>query len=441
MSDRLPAPKLVAYGLPSLALAALTLPLYLVVPTFYAESLGLSVAGIGYVLLLVRLFDAVNDPLAGYLGDRWRPGTGRRKTLFALAVPLAMLGAWKLFWPPADADLTYLLIWSVVLSVAYTLVYLPYLAWGTELGTSYDERSRVAAFREIFTPVGTIIAVSIPFAIGWADPNSFHGLALLAAALVIALPLTSIIALIFVPEPNEYSKNSVSLTEGIRIIAGNRPFLRLAIAFFLSSFGSAVAATLFLLFVSERLGLGEFRGPLLLLYLAFGIVGIPVWLHLSRKTSKHRTWCVALILATIAFFPTPFLPEGMIWPFAIVCVLTGLTAGADLLLGPSIKADVIDVDTAQSGEQRTAIYLALWSFLTKAALALAVGLSFPLLDTFGFDASADGTSTALGISMLGFFYGWGPIALKLPALALMWNFPLTERDVVDLRKKIQTNST
>ena len=75
----LPRLLLITYALPALPLAALTLPLYIIVPTFYSETLGLSLASVGAALLVVRIFDAVNDPVIGWLADRWRPAMGRRR--------------------------------------------------------------------------------------------------------------------------------------------------------------------------------------------------------------------------------------------------------------------------------------------------------------------------------------------------------------------------
>ena len=89
--------RIVAYALPAMPLAALTLPLYVLVPTFYTETLGLSLASVGFALLLVRIFDAVNDPLIGWAADRFRPRFGRRRALFAISLPLTALSAFMLF--------------------------------------------------------------------------------------------------------------------------------------------------------------------------------------------------------------------------------------------------------------------------------------------------------------------------------------------------------
>ncbi len=433
----LPLPRLVAYALPAVPLAALTLPLYSFIPIFYAESLGLSLAAIGVTLFYVRVFDAFNDPLFGWLSDRFRPAFGRRRIWFAVSVPVVMLGVWKLFWPPVDAGVGYVGLWTLVLSVGYTGAILPFTAWGAELETSYIGRSRVSAMREGLTLVGTLIAISVPFAIGWQDPGSVHGFAVLAIIIVMALPLFATITLLTVPEPQEHSRSIVSLREGLGHIRKNQPFLRLIRAFFLNGFGNSIAATLFLLYCAQRLQLEELRGAFIFIYFLCGIAGVPFWTWLAGKTSKHRAWCLAMIFAAFVFAPTPFLPEGSVYAFGAVCVLSGLALGADLALPAAIQADVIDIDTASSGEQRSGVYFALWGLVTKMSLALTVVAVLPLLEWYGFSANREVPSTEAGITLLGFIYGWGPIALKMPAVAMMWHFPVGSDDVVDLRSRIE----
>ncbi len=428
--------QMLAYALPAMPLAALTLPLYSFVPTFYAETLGIPLALIGTTLLIVRLFDAVNDPLIGYFADRLRPRFGRRRTWFVASVPIVILGAWNVLWPPVGADAWHLGLWSIVLSVGYTGCILPLSAWGAELATGYRERSQIAGWREGMTLVGTLVATAVPVAIGWQNAGEMHGLAVLAIMIAVGLPLFALLAVWQVPEPREHSVNRVNLKDGIGHLVGNKPFLRLAIAFFLNGFGNAIAATLFLLFCSARLGLTDLRGPFLFVYFLAGVVSIPFWTWLSGRISKHRAWCTAMLLAMVFFAPAPFLPEGSIYGFGAVCLLSGLMLGADIALPPSMQADVIDVDTARSGEQRSGLYFALWSMTTKLSLAFAAFVAFGLLAAFGFSADAPKTSTQAGITALAFTYGFGPILLKIPAVALMWSFPLGREEVNELRSTI-----
>ena len=436
MSDQSSYRGLAIYALPAIPLAALTLPLYSFIPIFYAESLGLSLASLGFVLFVVRLFDAINDPLVGWMSDRFRPKFGRRRTWFAGSIPLLMLGVWKLFWPPAGATEIYVGTWTLVLSIGYTCAILPYSAWGAELQTNYIGRSKVAGWREGFTLVGTLVAITVPFSLGWSDPASLHGFAVLAIIIVITLPSFAAIVLWKVPEPTEYSKKYLNFSDGLRHLRKNLPFKKLLLAFFLNGFGNSIAATLFLLYCAQRLELGDYRGALIFIYFLCGILAIPFWIWLAGKTSKHRAWCYAMIFAAIIFSPAPFLEVGSLYTFGVICIFSGVALGADITQPAAIQADVIDVDTANSGDQRSGTYFAFWSLATKLSLALTVVIVLPVLEHYGFSAALDSQSTAIGITLLGFIYGWGPILLKAPAVLLMWNFPLGKLEVEQLRTKI-----
>ena len=96
--------QLLAYGLPGLPLAVLLLPLFVILPTYYADDLGLGLATVGGVLFFARIWDVVSDPLIGYLSDRTRSGFGQRRPWLVAGVPLAMAGTWALFHPPAGVD-------------------------------------------------------------------------------------------------------------------------------------------------------------------------------------------------------------------------------------------------------------------------------------------------------------------------------------------------
>lgn len=427
------------YALPAIPLAALTLPLYVVVPTFYAQNLGLPIAAVGTVLLLIRLFDAASDPLIGWLCDRLFVKTGRRRTFFLLSVPLTALAAFMVFWPPSGAGIGYLAFWGTLLSLGYTGTLLPYTAWGAELATDYSGRSLVSAFREGATLIGTLVAVVLPFAIGLDRIDGFHGLAAVALFTLVLLPAAGVLAVKIVPEPANRSTTRLGLADSLRFVVRNGPFVRLIVAFLLNGLANAIPATLFLYFVSERLGAAELRGPLLFLYFLCGMLGVPLAVWLAAKAGKHRTWCGAMTLACVVFAFAGFLGAGDIVPFATICAATGLLLGFDLALPPAIQADVIDYDTASSGEQRSGLYFAAWGLATKLSLALSVGLVFPILAWSGFDNAGEAVpETAL--PTLSALYAWLPILPKAAAIAVMWNFPLGEDAQRSLRARIDATA-
>lgn len=429
--------RIIAYALPAIPLAALTLPLYILVPTFYTETLGLSLGAVGAALLFVRIIDALNDPLIGVFADKTRNRFGRRRTLFAISLPITALAAFMVFWPPVSATPLYLAFWGAVLSIGYTAALIPFYAWGAEMAGDYRTRTNIVGWREGFTLLGTLIAIALPFALGTDNADGFHGLALLAVFIAIMLPFLGVLTIWMVPEPPEHTKQVISLREGLKHFKNNKPFLRLIAAFFINGLANGIPATLFLYFVSDYLGAPDMRGPLLFLYFLCGIAGVPLANYVAKRTSKHRAWAYGMLAATIIFAFTPLLSEGDIFAFAIIAALTGLLVGFDLSMPPAIQADVIDIDTASSGEQRSGTYFAAWSLATKLSLALAVGFAFPLLGAFGFQPESDTPQTATALSALAITYAWVPAVLKLGAIALVWNFPLNEEMQRALRAKIE----
>lgn len=432
---RLGWPRLAAYGLPGLPLAALGIPLYVYLPTYYADDLGLGLATVGVVLLAARLWDALIDPLIGWLSDRWTTRFGRRRPWIALAVLPASAALWSLFVPPAGAGAMYLLGWTAILYLAWTMLQLPYTAWGAELSDDCHERSRIAGMREGFVILGTLAAVALPPALLGAEAGRGASLALLAQALVALLPAAVALALAVVPEPPVRAHDGPGWRAGLALLTENGPFCRLVLAYLLNGIANGLPAILFLLFVEDRLQLPAATGPMLATYFLAGIAGVPLWLRLSRSWGKHRTWVAAMLWASAAFCWAPLLGPGDFWPYFALCALSGLALGADLVLPVSIQADVVDLDTAGGGGRRTGLYFALWAMATKLALALAVGLAFPLLDAAGFRAGAVNQPSAL--LALALLYGGLPVAFKLAASALVWKFPLDARMQGELRRGIE----
>lgn len=427
--------QLAAYALPALPIAALAFPFYVLVPEFYTREIGIPIAAVGLALLVVRIVDALTDPLAGALADWTRPAFGRRRAWVALSAPFVAISSWFVLNPPAGSGVGYLFGWALAMSLAWTAISVPYQAWGAELSRSYAGRTRVAAFREAMTVTGTLIALVLPVAVAGSAGASREGLLALALFVGVGAPLAALLAVAIAPEPVERVAAAPRLREGLKALAANAPFRRLLAAFFVNAFANGLPGALFLFFVTDRLGAREQAGPLLVLYFLAGVAGVPFWLWLARRLSKHRAWAIGMLAACVAFAAAPFLGPGQTLAFAAICLVTGFTLGADFVLPASVQADVIDVDVAATGQERAGLYLGLWAFASKLALAAAVGLAYPLLAMSGYDPAA-GVRTEAGLAMLGVLYAGLPVLLKLAAVALVWRFPLGRDELAAIAARI-----
>lgn len=434
---RLPLPRLAGYAAPALPLAMLTLPVYVVLPPHYAGTLGLGLGTVGAVLLLARLWDAVSDPLVGFLSDRIPTPFGRRRPWIALGLPVTLLGVWQLMLPPEGADAWHLGVWSAVLYTGWTLMVVPLTAWGAELSDDYHERTRISGAREGAVVLGTMAALALPAALGAGGAGEEgRTLAIIGWATVILLPLSLVSLMYAVPERPAEASPPIGFRRGVAVLAGNGPFRRLVAAYLLNGVANGLPATLFLPFVGQGLGAGGQAGILLSVYFACGVGAVPLWIGLSRRFGKHRTWSAAMVAACLAFAPVPLLGPGDFWPFLAICVFTGLMLGADLVLPTAMQADVVDIDRMRTGgARRTGLYFALWSLATKLSTALAVGLAFPLLEAVGF--RTEGPNDATPLAVLALTYSALPIAFKLGAVALLWSYPLDEARQAAIRRRIE----
>lgn len=413
--------RLILYALPALPLALPILPAAVLLPAHYAEQVGLGLAATAAALTLARLLDVLTDPLIGVLCDRW----GGRKVWIALGAVLAGLALVRLFDPPADADSAYLLVWSSLLYFGWTLVQIPYQAWGADLSSDYHGRARIAGAREAAGVAGLVLAGGL--ALGGLDLVAW-------VAVILGAPVIGL-ALMAVPAPP--SSAPVPLDwRAVRAIAGNRPFRRLLAAWGCNGIATGVPSVLFPFFAGHVLAAPAAVGWLLLVYFLAAVLSVPLWLRLARHLDKHRTWCLAMAGACLAFLPVPWLGAGDVAIFAGICAITGLALGADLALPPAMQADIVDYGALRDrGAHRPALYFALWTMATKAALALSVAVALPLVGAFGFDprqpVQPDGALLALAV-----IYAAVPTVAKACAVALVLGHPLTARRHAIIRRRL-----
>jgi len=125
---------LLAYSGLALPLTLIELPLGMYLPAFYAKEMGISLAAIGIIFTVARLWDGFSDLLIGRLSDQLTSPYGRRKPWVLLGGPLLILSAWCLFNPTGNIDTSYLVLWLVLFYTVLTIVKIPYWTWGAELG-------------------------------------------------------------------------------------------------------------------------------------------------------------------------------------------------------------------------------------------------------------------------------------------------------------------
>jgi glycoside/pentoside/hexuronide:cation symporter, GPH family len=413
LAPRLPATTLLAYGVFGMPLAMAALPLYVHLPKFYGDYLGIDLALLGGVLLALRLADGVIDPLLGVLSDRG----GARKRWLAFAAPPLALGMVGLFLPQPRGQ-TGLVVWLAatlaIVYLAFSLATINHNAWGAELSADPVERTRVTAMREGLALCAVIIAAVLPGFLGGGD-GGLGRFAILYAGFTLVCVTITLAGTPAGAQPVVAHGAHARLRDLIARPLADRLFRKLLVVFMLNGIAAAIPATLVLFFIADVLDAESRQGTFLALYFVAGAGGMPVWVRLSARFGKPQAWLVAMGVAIAAFVWASRLGAGDTSAFAVICVLSGLALGADLALPPSLLADVIGRRGRMEG---TGSYFGLWTLATKLNLALAAGIALPLLEALGYKP---GGRDPAALNALAIVYAFVPCVLKLGAGgALLW---------------------
>ena len=391
------------YGFLGLPLAFVALPLYVILPNYYAKTFGIPLATLGAILLGARLFDAFIDPLLGRLSDRlFARSAASVLRAGLLAAVLLALGFALLFFPQVTTPGA-LVVWvSAMLMVtyaAYSFLSVSHQSWGAMLGGNEAERSRIVAWRETLGLVGVVLASSTPVALG------------LPATTVIFFVVLAIGWLAWTRAVQPATKASPAVQTGaIWLPFKHSNFKRLLLVFMLNGIASAVPATLVLFFIQDRLQVPASMEPFLGSYFLTAALSIPCWLAIVKRIGLAKAWLCGMVLAVGVFAWATQVGAGQSTAFLVITSLSGVALGTDLALPGALLAGVIQ-GNGDSGKSEGA-YFGWWNFAIKLNLALAAGLALPLLGLFGY---SPGARSPEALNALVTAYCVLPCVLKLAA--------------------------
>lgn len=409
--------ELITYALIAIPLAIVGLPLYIYLPTFYATNVELNIALVGIILFIARLTDVVSDPYIGYLSDRCLKEFGSRKPIMFLGFLILLISFYCLINPTLNYPSLWLLSFSILIYVGWSMITIPYLTWSSEISDDYYDKTKLNSFREVFTLFGLLLALIFPYLFN-PSSNIQNSLNILFYTFLILFIPFFIFSMINIKVQNSSFSTKFSF-EDLKQVYKKIPNLKeLQIGYFLNNLANAIPATLFLLFVEVVIQDKESGTMILILYFLSGVLALPFWTLLSKKIGKKNVWISSIILASISFVFVIFLKENDVLLFAIISFISGLSLGADIAFPSSIQADVVQkVKRLQNNV--SGLLFGLWTMITKLALALSVVVSFGILGLVGFDKES---LTSLSIFTLVFLYGLLPIILKLIALYFIFKY-------------------
>jgi Na+/melibiose symporter-like transporter len=428
---RLTTAQLTIFGFPAMPHAFVAMPVYMILPAYYAANTTVTLAAIGAIAGLSRIFDALNDPLIGYWSDRTRTRLGSRKPWLIGAIFFCVISVTQLFAPPADATVLYFALWSTVLYTGFTMFEIPRSAWGAELSRDYRERTRIVTFVAAFNIAGSLTLYVVPIAVslitGTTTQIGGDTLGLISWIYLIVMPAGLILAIIFVPQGRPVSAQPATIKGIASSLWKSRPLLRYFTI--MTSWGlgqGALMGTVFI-FQSDYMQLGAYFPFIMIALFGSSILSLPLWTHVLKKMDRHRLWalCVAvpsLLAPLILLFPIG--PAAFI-PALCFAAFKGITSAPQNFLPSAVLSDVIDYDTMKTGSNKAANFFAFQNIIVKIAMAIGGAVAFWVMDLTGYQIGKANSDTAnMGLLVA---YMAMPIAFHVLTAVLAWNFPIDSR--------------
>ncbi len=447
MTEKLTNKTKILYGVADLGISLLTASIQFFLLFYYTDIAGINPGLAGSALLVGKLtWDAINDPVFGYLSDRTRSRWGRRKPYMLFgAIPFG-LSIWLLFsLPPGLVGLKAFLavLGSFLLAdTTQTLVSVPYYALSAELTYDYDERTSLISIRMIFTVLGYILGAAATTAVagmfmnmGWSKTAAYSGMGAIFGIVAIITMLVTVFGVKETPRP-DLMPATMPLKSQLQQVFKNRPFVQYMIMSTIISISFTLLTSLLPYFITYQL-LMEDQIPFIMLVL-LGTIGLFLlpWRMVSKKMDKGPAYALGLFIASIAIVVAYFLPQGPSpWIYAIA-FFAGVGFSAQYVFPWSMIPDVIEVDESQSGERHEGIYFGVNAFLGKITGAIGIAIAGWALDIYGYVPDAVQTTRALfGIR---FFYAIVPVIAFMIALPLLIWYPLTREKHAELVRKSQS---
>ena len=411
-----------------------------------------------------RIFDAITDPIMGFISDNTKSKWGRRKQYVlvgGIIMGVAYIFMWQLFKENSlQFNFWYFFIWSIIFYSGLTFFSVPYVAMGYEMSDDFHERTNIMAIAQWIGQWAWVIAPwfwVIMYDTDWF-PSADEAARELAIWVVIPCVICAIVPAIFIKskstlnedyEPLSFANIGASLRkiydsfiEAFKI----KEFRKLcgATFFIYNAFMAVSSLTFFVIVYKLFNGDAEATGIWVSLFGCLGALGttfivIPIVAWLSKKMGKKKAFMVSQSISILGYIMLYFLfIPGKPWMYIIALPFFSFGIGSLFTIMMSMTADVIDVDELNSGKRREGVFGAIYWWMVKVGFAIAGALSGVMIAAVGFNPDLTTVEQQSAVDGLHAFFCFFPTLGTLAAMWIMRNYSIDETRANEIRALLKS---
>lgn len=438
--DRVPFLRKLGYGAGDtpLSLFFTTLSLYFLF--FLTDIAGVPPAAAAAVYGIGRIWDAVSDPIMGYVSDGTRSPLGRRRPYILFGAPALAMAFILLFraYPGVPIRIRPVLYCglSILFFTAFTVVAVPYSALAPEMTPDYDERTRLVGFRMAFSILMSLAAGVVPglFLEGPDKTAGFARMALVLGPLGILPSFFTVWAARERTIGGETPRGTV--LEGFKAVASCRPFRYALAVYILSWVTMDIIGAVLIYYVRYVVHQEALLNYLFLAIFGTAALFLPVWSAVSARIEKATAYAAGGIVIIAAVAPMALLsaasPAGLLVGLA---VLAGVGFSSAHIFPWAMVPECVDRDEADNGVRREGLFSGFLTFSQKAASSLSIAVVGVALSASGYVAGAEQGGTALWAIRL--LTGAVPAVMILCSILVALRYPITRKEHRRIRAAIE----
>jgi glycoside/pentoside/hexuronide:cation symporter, GPH family len=460
MSQAAQEPKLnfstkLAYGAGDLgpAITANLLGIFLLI--FFTNVAGIKPGLAGSILMIGKIWDAINDPIVGVLSDRTVSKWGRRHSWMIFgAIPFGLTFILQWIVPPLNqwGLFFYYVTIAILFNTFYTAVNLPYTALTPELTQDYDERTSLNSFRFAFSIGGSILSLVLALVIfgTFKDQPLLQYLVLTTICAVISVlalywcvfgTRQRVIRLEKLRQRDHLHTDSLAYPEQLKVAFSNRPFLYVIGIYLCSWLAVQNTVSVIPYFVKNYMGMGDQDYiTILMVVQATSMVMLFIWTAVSQRVGKKAVYFMGMsvwIMAEVGLF---FLQPGQIGLMRLLAVMAGVGVSTAYLIPWSMIPDVIELDELNTGRRREGIFYGFMVLLQKVALAIGLFIVGWVLQQSGFIETVAGQPTPVqpesALWAIRWMVGPVPLVVLLLGLLLAYFYPISREVHAEILLKL-----
>lgn len=414
-------------------------------PIFYQDYLGLASKWISLASLIYGIWNAINDPVFGFLSDNTRSKKGRRIPFMRYTAPFLAMSFILVWLAPQHAGDFMLFLWMLISMIlydgCYTMILLVYSALLPEVSESDTERNHLQISSSLFGMVGMLLGFLIPdfFRPKTGSDPSFLPLQIAMVVVAITCMLLILVTTYNVKERLEFTKvdKPLSIPEQLKATFSSKSFIVLVCQNFMSILVSSLV-TGSMYYLADYVMKTSTITLLVFIFIPM-LIGIPVTNMLRARVGLLRAQQILLAIAGIGLCSMIILPTNLI---PISLVLAGFGLSGPQTLTNIMFAQVADEDEVRTGVRREGAFFGINALITKPAQSVALALAPWILQLTNFVTRSSNNGEALldqpasAIFGIKLFMGFIPgVAMLLGAL-ILFLFPLQGRYLAEVQSKV-----